>query len=244
MACSALALACDLVRQWIKVNVFAKQAELNLISDLVRTIGKQTETIRSVAESASNTLSIDVEMSPHRAEQTWLVRWKGVSMKTQVSLVAALAIAAGLAGGRASSAPTPVANIGGRAQSVTAQSDPNVIVDLKAYQDMRWRTAGPHRGGRSTAVAGVRTQPNVFYMGASGGGVWKTENFGMTWFPATDGQIATSSIGANDAADSNPRVVFVATGREAIRPDLLLRPGVSKPTHAEKTWHFAGDEGF
>ena len=59
----------------------------------------------------------------------------------------------------------------------------NAIVNTNAYQDLRWRSVGPHRGGRSTAAAGVRTQPNVFYMGATGGGVWKTENYGITWLP-------------------------------------------------------------
>src|SRR5260370_16314802 len=58
---------------------------------------------------------------------------------------------------------------------VSAQID-NVVVDPKTYQDMRWRSLGPHRGGRSTAVAGSRTQPNVFYLGASGGGVRKSDN--------------------------------------------------------------------
>src|SRR2546430_7288326 len=72
-----------------------------------------------------------------------------------------------------------------------AQADPNTIIDPKTYQDMRWRQVGPHRGGRSTAVAGVRTQPNVFYMGASGGGVWKTENFGVTWAPAAEDRKST-----------------------------------------------------
>ena len=62
-----------------------------------------------------------------------------------------------------------------------AQSGGNTIIDLRAYQDLRWRTVGPHRGGRSTAASGVRTQPNVFYMGATGGGVWKSDNYGITW---------------------------------------------------------------
>ena len=62
-----------------------------------------------------------------------------------------------------------------------AQSGSNTIIDLRAYQDLRWRTVGPHRGGRSTAASGVRTQPNVFYMGATGGGVWKSDNYGITW---------------------------------------------------------------
>ena len=105
---------------------------------------------------------------------------------------------------------------------------------------MRWRSIGPARGGRSTAVAGVRTQPNVFYMGATGGGVWKTENYGITWLPVTDGQISTGSIGAIDVADSNPNVVYVGTGSEAIRSNVILGQGVYRSADAGRTWQFTG----
>jgi len=121
-----------------------------------------------------------------------------------------------------------------------AQSDPNVVVDPKTYQDMRWRSVGPHRGGRSTAVAGVRSQPSVFYLGASGGGVWRTENYGITWTPVSDGQISTGSIGAIDVSDSNPNVVYVGTGSEAIRSNVILGRGVYKSTDAGRSWQFAG----
>ena len=134
-------------------------------------------------------------------------------------------------------ASVPHARIQPRA---AAQSDSNGIVDLKTYQDLRWRSIGPHRGGRSTAATGVRTQPNVFYMGASGGGVWKTENYGDTWFPVTDGQISTGSIGAIDVSDSNPNVVYVGTGSEAIRSNVILGRGVYKSADAGKTWQLAG----
>ena len=123
---------------------------------------------------------------------------------------------------------------------VVAQTGANTIVDLKTYQDMRWRSVGPHRGGRSTAAAGVRTQPNVFYMGATGGGVWKTENYGITWTPITDGQIATGSIGAIDVADSNPNVIYVGTGSEAIRSNVIVGRGVYKSTDAGRTWQHVG----
>jgi photosystem II stability/assembly factor-like uncharacterized protein len=123
---------------------------------------------------------------------------------------------------------------------VRAQSQSNALVDVKAYQDLRWRSVGPHRGGRSTAAAGVRTQPGVFYMGATGGGVWKTENFGITWVPISDGQMATGSIGAIDVSDSNPNVVYAGTGSEAIRSNVILGRGVYKSIDAGKTWQFAG----
>jgi photosystem II stability/assembly factor-like uncharacterized protein len=121
-----------------------------------------------------------------------------------------------------------------------AQSSSNNVINPIAYQDLRWRSVGPHRGGRSTAAVGVRTQPNVFYMGATGGGVWKTENYGITWMPMTDGQIATGSIGAIDVSDSNPDVVYVGTGSEAIRSNVILGRGVYKSTDAGRTWQFAG----
>src|SRR4029077_16519451 len=121
-----------------------------------------------------------------------------------------------------------------------AQAGTNAVIDTKAYQDLRWRSIGPHRGGRSTAAAGVRTQPGVFYMGATGGGVWKTENYGIMWTPISDGQMATGSIGAIAASDSNPNVIYVGTGSEAIRSNVILGRGVYKSSDAGKTWQFAG----
>ena len=79
--------------------------------------------------------------------------------------------------------------------------------EVTNWQDLRWRNVGPTRGGRVTAIAGVRSQPCTFYMGATGGGVWKTENCGESWTPISDGQIATGSIGSIDVSESNPNVV-------------------------------------
>jgi len=123
---------------------------------------------------------------------------------------------------------------------VFAQSNANVVVDLKTYQDMRWRQIGPFRGGRSTAATGVRTQPNVFYMGASGGGVWKTENYGITWLPISDGQFETGSIGSIAVSDSDPNVIYVGTGSEAIRSNVIIGRGVYKSTDAGRTWQNVG----
>jgi photosystem II stability/assembly factor-like uncharacterized protein len=123
---------------------------------------------------------------------------------------------------------------------LAAQSNPNPLVSPSLYQDLRWRSIGPHRGGRVTAIAGVRTQPSTFYMGATGGGVFKTVNYGITWEPVSDGQIATGSIGAIDVSDSNPNVVYVGTGSDGIRSNIIIGKGVYKSTDAGKTWTFLG----
>jgi photosystem II stability/assembly factor-like uncharacterized protein len=114
------------------------------------------------------------------------------------------------------------------------------IVDPVNYQDLRWRNVGPTRGGRVTAITGVRSQPCTFYMGASGGGVWKTESCGAAWSPVTDGQIDTGSIGAIDVSESNPSIVWVGTGSAAIRSNVIIGRGVYKSTDAGRTWQFMG----
>ena len=116
----------------------------------------------------------------------------------------------------------------------------NTTVDPKLFQELRWRTIGPHRGGRVTAVSGVRTQPNTFYIGTVGGGVFKTTNYGITWLPVTDGQISTGSIGALAVSDSNPNVVFAGTGSSAIRSNVILGRGIYKSADAGRTWTFSG----
>jgi photosystem II stability/assembly factor-like uncharacterized protein len=107
------------------------------------------------------------------------------------------------------------------------------------YQDLRWRMIGPFRGGRTRAVAGVPDQPNVFYMGAVNGGVWKSDDYGRTWNPIFDQQ-PTQSIGAIVVAPSNPQILYVASGEGLQRPDLSLGDGIYKSTDAGKTWVHLG----
>jgi photosystem II stability/assembly factor-like uncharacterized protein len=104
---------------------------------------------------------------------------------------------------------------------------------------MRWRMVGPFRGGRTRAVAGVPSQPNVFYMGAVDGGVWKSDDYGRTWIPIFDQQ-PTQSIGAITVAPSNPDIVYVASGEGLQRPDLSIGDGIYKSTDAGKTWTHLG----
>src|SRR5437660_12453363 len=82
---------------------------------------------------------------------------------------------------------------------------------------MHWRSIGPPRAGRARALAGVPTQPNVFYIGFDNGGVWRSTDFGSTWTPLFDNQ-PTGSIGAIAVAPSNPSLIYVGSGAGIIRP--------------------------
>ncbi|HZL56014.1 MAG TPA: glycosyl hydrolase, partial [Bryobacteraceae bacterium] len=108
---------------------------------------------------------------------------------------------------------------------------------------LQWRDVGPMRGGRTFAVAGHVSQPDIFYMGSVGGGVWKTENSGRTWFPISDRGIPIGSIGAIAVAPSNPNIVYVGTGEPDIRSQNSYGNGMYKSTDAGKTWTHIGLEG-
>ncbi|MGB8476832.1 MAG: hypothetical protein WCE61_22355 [Candidatus Acidiferrum sp.] len=108
------------------------------------------------------------------------------------------------------------------------------------YQEMRWRMIGPLRGGRTRAACGVPSEPNVFYVGAVNGGVWKTDDYARTWKPIFDAE-PTQSIGAIAVALSDPNVIYVSSGEGLARPDLAVGDGIYKSTDAGKTWtHLAG----
>ena len=111
--------------------------------------------------------------------------------------------------------------------------------DPKLFGEMRWRCIGPFRGGRTVAISGVPHQPNVFYMAAVNGGVWKTTDFGNTWNPIFDDQ-ATGSVGALTVAPSDPNVIYVGSGEGLQRPDLATGDGIYKSTDAGKTWTHLG----
>jgi photosystem II stability/assembly factor-like uncharacterized protein len=111
--------------------------------------------------------------------------------------------------------------------------------DPKLYSEMRWRCIGPFRGGRTVAISGVPHQPNVFYMAAVNGGVWKTSDFGNTWTPIFDDQ-ASGSVGALAVAPSDPNILYVGSGEGLQRPDLAVGDGVYKSTDAGKTWTHLG----
>ncbi len=112
-------------------------------------------------------------------------------------------------------------------------------VPESTYQELRWRMIGPTRGGRTRAGCGVAGQPNVFYIGAVNGGVWKTDDFGRTWTPIFDEQ-PTQSIGAIAVAPSDPNIIYVSSGEGLARPDVSVGDGIYKSPDAGKTWTHLG----
>lgn len=82
------------------------------------------------------------------------------------------------------------------------------------WGSLQWRNVGPPRGGRSIAVAGSAARPFEYYMGTTGGGLWKTTDGGQNWRPVTDGQINSASIGAVEVCASDPDIVYMGTGRD------------------------------
>ncbi len=120
--------------------------------------------------------------------------------------------------------------IGMAAQQLIAQT-----VDQKLLNGLRYRMIGPHRAGRTVGVAGVASQPNVFYIGVNNGGVWKTNDYGHTWNPIFDSE-NTGSVGDVAVAPSNPDIIYVGSGEGIQRPDLSIGNGLYKSNDAGKTW--------
>src|SRR5689334_9081882 len=108
------------------------------------------------------------------------------------------------------------------------------------WSHLKYRMIGPERGGRVTAVTGVPSQPYTFYMGSTGGGVWKTTDAGHTWNNISDGYFAVASMGAIDVALSNPNIVFAGTGSSKIRSNVSIGRGIYKSANAGQSWTFAG----
>lgn len=108
------------------------------------------------------------------------------------------------------------------------------------FKALEYRYVGPTRGGRVTAVAGVNNLANTFYMGATGGGVWKTEDYGTTWKNVSDGFFETPSIGAISVAENDPNIVYVGTGSDGLRSNVITGKGMYKSINAGKTWQHIG----
>ncbi|MBA3805696.1 MAG: glycosyl hydrolase, partial [Acidobacteria bacterium] len=114
--------------------------------------------------------------------------------------------------------------------------------DQSFFKGLEWRSIGPYRGGRVTAVAGVTTQPFVYYFGSVGGGVWKTTDAGSNWMPISDGAFGTGSVGGIGICESDPNVIYDGMGESPIRGNVSHGDGVYKSTDAGKTWKRVGLE--
>ena len=107
------------------------------------------------------------------------------------------------------------------------------------FKSLHWRNIGPFRGGRTRAVAGVPTQPNVFYIAQVNGGVWKTDDYGRTWSPIFDDQ-PTGSVGCIAVAPSDANIIYVGSGEGLQRPDLSVGDGIYKSIDGGRTWMHLG----
>ena len=111
--------------------------------------------------------------------------------------------------------------------------------DTAALSSVTWRNLGPQRGGRSVAVAGSASRPQEYYMGTTGGGVFKSTDGGDTWNPVSDRYFG-GTIGAIAVSESNPDVVYVGGGEFPIRGNVSHGDGVYKSTDAGRTWTYVG----
>lgn len=130
----------------------------------------------------------------------------------------------------------------GRIQEASAQTGPAVdpAVDPALYSGMEYRMVGPFRGGRVTAVTGIPEDPHTFFMGVTGGGVWKTDDAGHHWTPIADEYLNVGNVGAIDVADSDPNVIYVGTGSACIRGNVSVGRGVWRSLDGGDSWDFAG----
>ena len=130
-----------------------------------------------------------------------------------------------------------------RKKTQTATTTPApTSADLNDYfKSVKWRSIGPFRGGRSNTATGVVGDITTYYMGTTGGGLWKTEDMGLTWNNISDGFFKTGSVGAVAVSESDPNVVYVGMGEHAIRGVMTHHgDGVYKSTDAGKTWKKMG----
>jgi photosystem II stability/assembly factor-like uncharacterized protein len=142
-----------------------------------------------------------------------------------VTLVAVGLVATSMEARRQAAATSPMATVG---------------ADSPLFNGLKFRLVGPSRGGRSTTVTGVPSEPKTFYMGVASGGVFKTTDGGANWVPITDGQVPVASTGSIAVADSDPNVVYLGTGSDDVRSNVSTGRGIYKSTDAGKTWAFAG----
>ncbi len=124
-------------------------------------------------------------------------------------------------------------------ESGAQQPDRNIVYNPALFDGMKYRMVGPYRGGRSTAVAGIAGNARLFFMGTTGGGVWKTTDAGQWWTNVSDGFFG-GSLGAVAIAQADPNVIYVGTGSADIRGNTSTGRGIWKSTDAGKNWEFIG----
>ena len=119
--------------------------------------------------------------------------------------------------------------------------EPAFVLKDSTFNGLKWRNIGPFRGGRSVASTGVVDQPMTYYMGTTGGGIWKTVDDGITWKNISDGQLNTGTVGSIAVSESNPNLVVVGMGEHAARGVMTsMGDGVYKSVDAGKTWKHIG----
>jgi photosystem II stability/assembly factor-like uncharacterized protein len=124
--------------------------------------------------------------------------------------------------------------------AVVVVADP--VPTSKLTSKLQWRSVGPYIGGRVVTVTGVPGDADLFYMGAVGGGIWKSTDYGLTWKNISDGKLhsASPSVGAIAVAPSNPKIIYAGMGESDIRTDMIPGDGVYKSTDAGQTWNYVG----
>ena len=108
------------------------------------------------------------------------------------------------------------------------------------FEDIKYRNVGPTRGGRSTSVCGVINEQFTFYMGTTGGGLWKTTDAGLKWKNISDGYFKSPSIGSIDVYQADPNIIYVGTGSDGIRSNIIVGKGIYKSIDAGASWEFVG----
>lgn len=118
----------------------------------------------------------------------------------------------------------------------------SLLLAAEPFDALEFRNVGPTRGGRVTAVAGTVTEPGTFYLGAAGGGVWKTTDYGTRWDNVSDGFFATPSIGDIAVSQTDPNILFVGTGSDGLRSNVIPGKGVYKSIDGGRNWQHVGLE--
>ena len=126
-------------------------------------------------------------------------------------------------------------------RAIQAQNgDTNTTVNPQLYEALEYRMVGPTRGGRSTAVAGYPDRLHSFLMGTVGGGIWRTDDAGITWTNISDGYLNVGPVGALAVAPTNSNIVYAGTGSGGVRGNVSIGDGMYRTTDDGRTWQWIG----